>query len=1057
MKDDPYGGELHAWIDPGIEARMVAMILGEASAFETDELERLMEERPELRVFKRRLEVVHSLLGEVVKGGDVDDWRLSPERRAEVIQALGVPPELVEKKDPVVLPIDENREHRVRKTGLKVALMAAACLLISLLIAPLFMTFGAKNSLGSKRVNDVMFGEGLDMAGGSSYGLEPPAGAHEMERPPSRGLALGRRAEAKERFGDSLETTSRYYRDEKQAANGPAVPQQEQGGDARAMLAALKKNMAVKGFSYSDEDESSERPEDATDRNRPGFGLGVELATELATEPVDGLVNGLVDGKRASGRSKGLTKLRAPADRPEEPTPTAGDLPIVEHLFEKTMESGPPSSAPAADPFSMAAKPKTAPPGKAPAKPSSALAKVLASSTPSSTAIPVPEVEVPDPSTDFGITDDFGSGWGGGGDAYADGFHGRSDGEISGRDDRRGRGTTGAGTMESKLRFLDVERKAGSQSGGLLPPRQGSGRTPAEDLTMGYITATERHPDDATVWSNSSDAILNNPARETASPDQDKIAPGTLSLTGLSNDGQHQTIMRGLAEKKAEKMAKGTHHTEPKALDGLLVDGREADVNGDDGDASTMLPNSGAKSRELAPRKGQVPASVMKDIAPLEKSASEEAFSTFSLHVSDVSFKLAQAALAKGEWPEAERVRVEEFVNAFDYGDPAPALDEKVACQLEQAVHPFMQQRNLLRVSMRTATVGRAAETPLRLTVLLDNSGSMERADRVASVRNAFRLLAEQLNPQDKVSLISFARTPRLLRDSVPGDKAAELINVIENTPSEGGTNLEEALRLGIEKAGERMLEGAQNRIILLTDGAANLGNAEPVELAKLVGQMRQKGIAFDACGVGAEGLNDDVLEGLTRKGDGRYYFLDRPEDADAGFAKQIAGALRPAAKNVKVQVEFNPKRVGRYRLYGFEKHELKKEDFRNDRVDAAELAAEEAGVAIYQVEALPDGQGDIGTVSVRFQDIATGEMVEKLWTIPHVARPTSLAHAAPSMQLAASAAFLGEKLKGTPVGETVKLDELSGWSRALQTVYPANERVGHLVEMIEKARDMTR
>jgi Mg-chelatase subunit ChlD len=441
----------------------------------------------------------------------------------------------------------------------------------------------------------------------------------------------------------------------------------------------------------------------------------------------------------------------------------------------------------------------------------------------------------------------------------------------------------------------------------------------------------------------------------------------------------------------------------------------------------------------------------------MEKSASDEAFSTFSLHVSDVSFKLAQAALAKGEWPEAERVRVEEFVNAFDYGDPAPSRDEKVACALEQAAHPFMQQRNLLRIAMRTAAVGRAAGTPLRLTVLLDNSGSMERSDRAESVQRAFELLAAQMNPQDEVTLISFARTPRLVRDSVPGDKVGELVKIIRDTPSEGGTNLEEALRLGMEKAREDFLEGAQNRIILLTDGAANLGNAEPEMLGAMVEQMRQQGIAFDACGVGADGLNDDVLEALTRKGDGRYYFLDRPEDADAGFAKQIAGALRPAAKNVKVQVEFNPKRVGRYRLYGFEKHELKKEDFRDDSVDAAEMAAEEAGVAIYQVETLPDGEGDVGSVSVRFMDMTSGGMIEKRWPIPYEANPASLAEAAASMKLAASAAFLAEKLKGTPVGELVELKPLIQSSRSLQTSHAADKRVEQLIEMMERARRMAR
>jgi Ca-activated chloride channel family protein len=222
-----------------------------------------------------------------------------------------------------------------------------------------------------------------------------------------------------------------------------------------------------------------------------------------------------------------------------------------------------------------------------------------------------------------------------------------------------------------------------------------------------------------------------------------------------------------------------------------------------------------------------------------------------------------------------------------------------------------------------------------------------------------------------------------------------------------------------------------------------------------MVEKMREQGIAFDACGVGADGLNDEILESLTRKGDGRYYFLDKPEDADEGFARQIAGALRPAAKNVKVQVEFNPDRVGRYKLYGFEKHELKKEDFRNDSVDAAEMAAEEAGVAMYQVETLPEGEGPVGTVSVRFQDVATGEMVERTWDIPYEAQPKRLDEADGKIRLAATAALLGERLKGSAVGEAVDLGELAVSARTLPPLYPHQSRVRQLVEMTEAARGL--
>ena len=439
-----------------------------------------------------------------------------------------------------------------------------------------------------------------------------------------------------------------------------------------------------------------------------------------------------------------------------------------------------------------------------------------------------------------------------------------------------------------------------------------------------------------------------------------------------------------------------------------------------------------------------------------EKTAAEEAFSTFSLHVSDVSFKLALAALERGEWPEAAKIRIEEFVNAFDYGDPMPLKGEKVACRAEQSIHPFVQQRNLLRISMRTSAAGRSSNTPLRLTFLLDNSGSMERTDRQQTVRRAFDLLAQQLTPIDQVTLISFARQPRLLAEKVSGAESGPLVKLIDELPSEGGTNIEAALQLAFEKAREQQSSEAQNRIILLTDGAVNLGDADPENLSRMVSTMREAGIAFDAAGISAEGLNDEVLEALTRKGDGRYYLLDSLEAADDGFARQIAGALRPSAKNVKVQIEFNPKRVGSYKLLGFEKHILKQEDFHNDNVDAAEMGAAEAGVALYQFEAKPDGEGDVGSVSVRFRDLSTGQMIENRWPIPYEADAPRPDQAAPSLRIAASAALLAAKLRGEPLGETVDLQTLSRLISGLPDQDRRNTRVQQLQLMIEQARQLS-
>ena len=211
----------------------------------------------------------------------------------------------------------------------------------------------------------------------------------------------------------------------------------------------------------------------------------------------------------------------------------------------------------------------------------------------------------------------------------------------------------------------------------------------------------------------------------------------------------------------------------------------------------------------------------------LEVTTDSEPFSTFSLNVSDVSFKLAQTALLKnGQWPDESKIRPEEFVNALDYADPAPAPGAAVSNVTEQCVHPFLPGRNLLRVSMKTAATGRASSSPLRLTVLLDKSGSMEREDRKGSVAKAMEALAAQLKSDDLITVIGFARTPSLIADRLPGIDAAKLAKLVADAPSEGGTNLEAALKLAGESALRQFSDGAMNRIVLITDGAANLGDA---------------------------------------------------------------------------------------------------------------------------------------------------------------------------------------------------------------------------------------
>ena len=428
--------------------------------------------------------------------------------------------------------------------------------------------------------------------------------------------------------------------------------------------------------------------------------------------------------------------------------------------------------------------------------------------------------------------------------------------------------------------------------------------------------------------------------------------------------------------------------------------------------------------------------------------------STFSLNVSDVSFRLgARALLAESKLPEPASVRTEDYVNALDYGDALPARGEAVTAVVQQAAQPFVPGRNLVRVGLRTAESGRANGQPLSLTILLDQSGSMERPDRAAAVRKTMADLAGLLQADDVVTVIGFARTPRLLVDRLPGQRAAELAALVLQAPPQGGTNLEAAFDLAAQAAARQFKAAAGNRVVLITDGAANLGQIDPQALSARVEGWRRAHIAFDACGVGTAGVDDTMLEALARKGDGRYLVV--AEDTDVSLAKELAGAFRPAARNVKVQVRFNPDRVGKFHLLGFEKHRLAEQDFRDDTVDAAELAAAEQGNALYQVELLPGGSGEIGDVAVRFQDTATGKMVERHWTIPYDANTPTLDRAAPPMQLAATAGLLAEALKGSPLGNLVRLKDLRAQTLPMRGAFPGDEAVATLLKMVDKASSL--
>lgn len=506
-------------------------------------------------------------------------------------------------------------------------------------------------------------------------------------------------------------------------------------------------------------------------------------------------------------------------------------------------------------------------------------------------------------------------------------------------------------------------------------------------------------------------------------------------------------------------------------LEWRLTQTREASETGIKALAQRFAENQKkieAAQRELAALKGSgQPTNASQRIdAPLprppatnapipqpEVQTGDNPFSTFSLNVSDVSFKLAAASLERGQLPDPASVRSEEFINAFDYRDPEPAAGAPIAFAWERAQDPFAHNRDLLRFSLKTAAAGRPAGRPLNLVLLLDNSGSMERADRVQIIREALRVLATQLQPQDKLSVVTFARTPRLFADGVAGDQAGGVFEQVGGLTPQGGTNLEEAMNLAYQTALRHYLGGGINRVVLLTDGAANLGEVNPATLQQKVEGYRKQGVALDCFGIGWEDYNDDLLEVLSRNGDGRYGFLNSPAEAASEFAGQLAGALQVAASDVKVQVEFNPRRVTAYRQIGYARHQLTKEQFRDNTVDAAEIAAQEAGNALYTVAVNPAGEGPLGTVRVRYKVPGTTDYREQAWDVPYTGSALSLDQASPAMRLAATAAAFSEWLVASPFAGDVSPAALLRYLNGVPEVFGADSRPKKLEWMIRQAK----
>lgn len=433
----------------------------------------------------------------------------------------------------------------------------------------------------------------------------------------------------------------------------------------------------------------------------------------------------------------------------------------------------------------------------------------------------------------------------------------------------------------------------------------------------------------------------------------------------------------------------------------------------------------------------------------------EENVSSFALDVDPASYALARGALEREDLPEEAAVRVEEFVNAFEYDYPAPT-DEDFAILTDLVGSPHRAGFQVLRIGLQAREVSDSDRAAANLVFVIDTSASMEKDDKLRLVQDSLRELVGRLGERDKVAIVAYGSAAEVVLPPTSGDQRDEIIAALERLETEGQTDIDTGLRLGYGLAAAAAIEGGINRVMLCTDGVATSGADTAEELLAHVATHAARGISITTIGVGVQDYDDVLLEQLADRGGGNYAHVDRLAEAKRVLVDNLTGTLQIVARDAKLQVEFDRAVVARYRLLGYENRGLSPDAFTSEHTDAGEIGAGHNVTALYEVQLRGDGAESLGTIRLRYRRPHTGLTAEIIRPVPAQVRP-SLADAEPATVLAMVVAAYAEKLRGSYwVRELTwaKIKELHG-----QIAAPLLERpeVVELGELIERATRLDR
>ncbi|MCA1900314.1 MAG: VWA domain-containing protein [Chloroflexi bacterium] len=435
----------------------------------------------------------------------------------------------------------------------------------------------------------------------------------------------------------------------------------------------------------------------------------------------------------------------------------------------------------------------------------------------------------------------------------------------------------------------------------------------------------------------------------------------------------------------------------------------------------------------------------------------DDNLSTFALDVDTGSYAVMRNYLNEGNLPPAASVRVEEYINYFEQGYPAPSERQTFGVYVDGGPSPFTQTEryHMMRVGIQGYEVPEEERKDANLVFVIDVSGSMDMDNRLGLVKRSLELLVERLRPDDTVSIAVYGSDARVVLEPTRGSRSGKILDAIYSLEPEGATNAEAGIRLGYQMAMRAFKPDGINRVILCSDGVANVGQTEADEILREIRGYVEEGVWMTTIGFGMDNYNDTLMERLADDGNGFYAYVDDIDEAERLFLDNLTSSLQTIALDAKAQVDFNPDVVMRYRLVGYENRAVADEDFRDNTVDAGEIGAGHTVTALYEIKLYPQARGRIATVNMRWEDPDTRQVTEiskdfNTGDLAYDFRETD-----PYFQRAVIVAEYAEILKNSYWAEGSSLDDVYDEARRIAKYFERDDEMEEFVELVRQARRM--